>query len=123
MIYISTIIASVILTELAYHMPFGTLLSSISAIYGKIFRVLGSRLISDHWKARSLLAYSTRQIKYFLALGLLLFFLALLFLLIDRILRFVFDVNILGFIMQGPGLILAIFSSISFVAMRRYFAK
>lgn len=126
MVYFSATLVTILAVEMLFRLPLKRLVARLIASNRKVVRVVLSNAISDHWKQKVLLAYSSEIALITLKIAAIIGGVALVVLLtsmgFDKMLGL--DEPTIGFLSTWQGISVATLASIAFFLVRRsYVAK
>ena len=113
-----TTIICILLVEFVHHIPLVKIISDINLVARKALHTLGSKSISDHWKEKAILAYSSLLFLQTLKLAFALLAVGLLAVVLVFIFGY-FDTKIGDFIISVPGSLYSIIIASVYLFVRK----
>jgi len=118
MIHILLLIVCILSVEILIKSNFLSVLDILSKIIKKVFHVISSRKISDHWKEKILLVYALRIMKYVLQILIVLLLIISLF-----ITAYYFNHDLRYLIFSIIGIIESLVFSLGYLFLRKSIIK
>lgn len=115
-------LVAVLAAECLFRLPLTRTLSRLSLITHKTLRVIRSPHISDHWKERVLLRYSSTMLGRSLLLALLLAVVAVPVAAVVGVAR-LFEIELLTYLLAPDGIVLVIAVSCLYIWVRNHFGQ
>ncbi len=119
------ILITILPIEILFRLPLAPLVRQLTIVMRKILRVLSSRVISDHWKEKVLLAYAGQMALISLKILLLVFLVGVVVLFASLVVDILLPTpdGMLGIFSTTKGLALVSVTSVIYMAVRIRFAR